>query len=162
MSELNNTNPSEIMDCIATDAIDKNLISDSFSEINKGKLFLVAQAKNEMLRIIKLTKFLDTIEDKFIETSTLLMNEYPDNLEIVQSTMDTIMKCINRSNDLITTIVKDEKLNSFVFSSTDDDTYVDYSDVSPESRDKVRQYASEMVKKLSALEENIGGAVKND
>lgn len=144
-----------IMSVIATGAIDKSILNDAFTENNQAKMFLVAQAKNEMRRIVKLTNFLDTVEDRFIDTATTLMNEYPDNLEVVQSTIDTIMKCINRSNDLITAIVKDDKLNSFVFQNNDAEIFEDYKDVTPQSKDKIRTFASNMIDRLTQLEDEI-------
>ena len=144
-----------IMSVIATGAIDKSILNDAFTENNQAKMFLVAQAKNEMRRIVKLTNFLDTVEDRFIDTATTLMNEYPDNLEVVQSTIDTIMKCINRSNDLITAIVKDDKLNSFVFQNNDAEIFEDYKDVTPQSKDKIRTFASNMIDRLTQLEDEM-------
>lgn len=129
-------------------------MSDSFESNNHAKMFLVAQAKNEMQRIVRLTKFLDVVEEKFVDTSTLLMSEYPDNLEIVQDTLDTIMKCINRSNDLIMAIVKDEKLNSFVFNKANSNDYMyEYKDISLDSKNKIREFASKMIDRLSSLDD---------
>ncbi len=154
MSDMENKYTT-IMSVIATGAIDKSILNDAFTENNQAKMFLVAQAKNEMRRIVKLTNFLDTVEDRFIDTANTLMTEYPDNLEIVQSTIDTIMKCINRSNDLITAIVKDDKLNSFVFQNNDAEIFEDYKDVTPQSKDKIRTFASNMIDRLTQLEEEI-------
>lgn len=154
MSDTPNTY-SSVMNIIATGSIDKSILNDAVTENNQAKMFLVAQAKNEMRRIVKLTNFLDTVEDKFIDTATTLLQEYPDNLEIVQSTIDTIMKCINRSNDLITAIVKDDKLNSFVFQNNNPEVFEEYKDITPESKDKIRTFASTMIDRLSRIEEQM-------
>lgn len=154
MSDTPNTY-SSVMNIIATGSIDKSILNDAETENNQAKMFLVAQAKNEMRRIVKLTNFLDTVEDKFIDTATTLLQEYPDNLEIVQSTIDTIMKCINRSNDLITAIVKDDKLNSFVFQNNNPEVFEEYKDITPESKDKIRTFASTMIDRLSRIEEQM-------
>lgn len=150
-----------IMSVIASGAMDKSILNDAFTETNQAKMFLVAQAKNEMRRIVKLTTFLDSVEDRFMETANLLMQEYPDNLEIVQSTIETLMKCINRSNDLITAIVKDDKLNSFVFQNNDVEIFEDYKDITPESKDKIRTFASTMIDRLSQLEEQMNSTGEN-
>ena len=134
-------------------------MSDSFESNNQAKMFLVAQAKNEMQRIVRLTKFLDIVEEKFVDTSTLLMSEYPDNLELVQDILDTIMKCINRSNDLIMAIVKDEKLNSFVFNKANSNDFMyEYKDISLDSKNKIREFASKMIDRLSSLEDEDSGS----
>lgn len=158
-----------LMASIANNAIsrvsaDNNTIdlSDSSESNNQAKMFLVAQAKNEMQRIIRLVDFLDTVEQKFMDTSTLLMNEYPDNLVIVQNVLETIMKCINRSNDLIMNIVRDDKLNSFMFNKSSDDLLYEYKDVSLESKNKIREFASKMIDRLSSLEDDDNTIIESD
>lgn len=152
-----------LMKSIANKAIDNlNLndepsirITDSLESNNQAKMFLVAQAKSEMQRVVRLTQFLDKVEAKFMDTSTMLMNEYPDNLSIVHDTLDTIMKCINRSNDLIMAIVRDEKLNSFVFNKVNSDDYIcEYKDISLDSKNKIREFASKMITRLSELDDD--------
>ena len=139
------------------DLISKNQTSTALGQssdsVNQFKLFLVAQAKNELRRVVKLTNYLDKVEDKFIETSALLMSEYPDNLSIISDVMKSLTACINRSNELITQVVSDDKLNSYMFTkdimSTDGD-----SSISLESRKKIRSMASRI---LSQLEDNDSG-----
>lgn len=150
-TDLNPSTFTNLMHAIANSNVSRELISDSFTETNQARMFLVAQAKNEMQRIVRLSTFLDTVEAKFADTATTLMNEYPDNLDIVQNTLDTLMKCINRSNELIMAIMKDEKLNSFVFQSDDTDIAVEYKDITAESRENVRAFAQNMLNRFSKI-----------
>ena len=122
----------------------------SNSAVNQFKIFLVAQAKNELRRIVKLTQYLDKVEDQFIDVTTDLISEYPDNMTIVSETMKALTACINRSNELISQVVSNEKLNSFVFDNSSSET--NNSGLSLESRNKVRELATSMLKKLE--EEN--------
>lgn len=160
MSE--NQDYTKVMSAVADSTLTKDSFSDAFTSNNQAKMFLVAQAKNEMQRIIKLTKFLDVVEEKFMDTAQLLMNEYPDNLAIVQDTLDTIMKCLNRSNDLIMAIVKDDKLNSFVFKDDAADIVYEYKDITPASKETIRAFASNMLDRLHKLNSFEAGDSTDD
>lgn len=118
--------------------------------VNQFKIFLVAQAKNELRRIVKLTQYLDVVEDQFISVTTDLISEYPDNMTIVSETMKALTACINRSNELISQVVSNEKLNSFVFDTGSSE--INSSGLSLESRNKVRELATSLLKRLE--EEN--------
>lgn len=140
------------MDLISKNKVKSAALGQSSDSVNQFKLFLVAQAKNELRRIVKLTNYLDTVENRFIETSTMLMSEYPDNLSIISEVMKSLTSCINRSNELITQVVSDEKLNSYVFTS--DIAAIDESSgISLESRNKIRAMASRI---LSQIDEDSG------
>lgn len=144
-------------DMVAMESISKNDIKisnfgTSNEAVNQFKLFLVAQAKNELRRIVKLTQYLDRVEDQFISVTTDLIYEYPDNMTIVSETMKALTACINRSNELISQVVSNEKLNSFVFDRNTAET--NSSGLNLESRNKVREIAMSILRDLEK-EENI-------
>ena len=122
---------------------------------NQISMFLVAQAKNELYRIIKLTSFLEEVEARYIDTATELMQQYPDNLTLVQNVLETIEKSINRSNELLTQVLKDEKLNTYVFNfnSANKETTV-YKNLDKASRDQLRNFASGMIERLNQATQN--------
>ena len=131
------------MDLISRNNISSADLGTSNDSVNQIKIFLVAQAKNELRRIVKLTKYLDVVEDQFISVTTDLISEYPDNMTIVSETMKALTACINRSNELIAQVVSNEKLNSFVFNSSSvGDTS---SGLNLESRNKVRELALKLL-----------------
>lgn len=120
---------------------------------NQISMFLVSQAKNELYRIIKLTSFLETVEAKYIDTATELMQQFPDNLSLVQNVLETIEKSITRSNELLTQVLKDEKLNTYVFNfhaSDSEDTNA-YKNLSKASRDDIRNFANSMLDQLNKV-----------
>lgn len=151
-----NINP----DFNAMDLISKNNIKSidfgtSNEAVNQFKVFLVAQAKNELRRIVKLTQYLDKVEDQFISVTTDLISEYPDNMTIVSETMKALTACINRSNELISQVVSNEKLNSFVFDTHNSE--INNSGLSLESRNKVRDLAVKLLSNLESDNYNIDG-----
>lgn len=124
--------------------------------VNKAKIFLVAQACNELNRVIKLTNFLDTLEEKFIDAVTEKIEESPHNLQLLTYAMETITESLNRSNQLITQILKDEKLSSVIINTTNIITPDGSSAtvMSMDSRDTVRNWASSMLAQLRNVEDN--------
>lgn len=147
-------------DIAAMAAISKNDIKisnfgTSNEAVNQFKVFLVAQAKNELRRIVKLTQYLDKVEDQFITVTTDLISEYPDNMTIVSETMKALTACINRSNELISQVVSNEKLNSFVFDTHNSE--INNSGLSLESRNKVRDLAVKLLSNLESDNYNIDG-----
>ena len=124
---------------------------------NQISMFLVAQAKNELYRIIKLTSFLEEVEARYIDTATELMQQYPDNLTLVQNVLETIEKSINRSNELLTQVLKDDKLNTYVFNfhSANNAENTVYKNLDKASRDSLRSFASGMLERLNQVTQPI-------
>ena len=112
------TNSALLMKKLAEDAPLDGIDLDGDKLVNKAKLFIIAQACNELNRVIKLTNFLDTLEEKFIDAVTFKIEESPHNLQLLTYAMETITESLNRSNQLITQILKDEKLSSVIINTT--------------------------------------------
>lgn len=137
MSLAKNTQPKDMINAEAS----KNQIS----------MFLVAQARNELYRIIKLTSFLDTVEAKYMDVATELMQQYPDNLSLVQNVMETINKSLARSNELLTQVLRDDKLNSYsmdISIHNEEGEKTDISNLSSASRADIMNFAKGMLAKL--------------
>lgn len=147
MSDSNN------LALIADNDITELNLHTSDETVNQLKLFLVAQAKNELSRIVKLTTYLDTIESQFISTSEQLIAEYPDNLSIISETMKTLMACINRSNELIAQVISDDKLNSFAFANKKVASE-EIQELDSESRNKIRAMAAKLLTELNTATED--------
>lgn len=130
---------------------------------NQISMFLVAQAKNELYRIIKLTSFLEEVEARYIDTATELMQQYPDNLTLVQNVLETIEKSINRSNELLTQVLKDDKLNTYVFNfhSKNDNESAVYKNLDKASRDDLRAFATQMLNRLNTVNTQTEEEVQN-
>ena len=125
--------------------------------INKAKLFLIAQACNELNRVIKMTEFLDKLENKFIDTINDRLDENPNNLTLITGAMEVVTNSLNKSNALITQILKDDKLSSIIINNTNIITPDGDSKnlIDANSRDAIRNYASAFLAQLQHLDESV-------
>lgn len=158
------SNSSLLMKKLAEDAPLDGVDIDGDKLINKAKLFLVAQACNELHRVIKLTNFLDTLEEKFIDAVSEKVEESPHNLQLLTYAMETITESLNRSNQLITQILKDEKLSSVIINTTNIITPDGSSAtvMSMDSRDTVRNWASSMLAQLRNVDDSNSKKVDDE
>ena len=149
-------NSALLMKKLAEDAPLDGINIDSDKLISKAKLFIVAQACNELNRVIKMTNFLDTLEEKFMDTVNSKLEENPQNLQLITYAMETITESLNRSNNLITQILKDEKLASVIINTTNIITPDGSSAtvMSMDSRDTVRNWASAALAQLKGFDNN--------
>ena len=157
------SNGAILMKKIAEDSSLEGMEVNGEKLLNKTKLFLIAQACNELNRVIKLTNLLDTLENKFIETVTTKLEDNPNNLSLITSTMEVITESLNRSNALITQVLKDEKLSSVIINTTNIITPSgdSRSVMTADSRDAVRNWASSFLAQLNHIEESeLGGSEK--
>lgn len=117
MSEDNKLTPKEntnieLMSVLAEDkqtleeveALTSNKVQDQL------KVFLIAQARNELTRVVKLTKFLDRLENSFIDeinsslaTNDLTLKQYGEIIEVITT-------LLTRSNEIISKVLKDDSL----------------------------------------------------
>ena len=132
--------------------------------IDRTKLFLVTQACNELNRVIRMTEFLDKLENKFMEVVNDKLEQSPENLQLITYAMETITESLNRSNQIITQVIKDEKLSSIIINTTNvitaDGNSSTIMDIN--SRDTVRNMASSLLAELSRAVESNGDIVDVD
>lgn len=157
------SNSALLMKKLAEDAPLDGMDVDGDKLVNRAKIFLVAQACNELNRVIKLTNFLDTLEEKFIDAVTEKIEESPHNLQLLTYAMETITESLNRSNQLITQILKDDKLSSIIINTTNIITPDGSSAtvMSMDSRDTVRNWASSMLAQLRNVDGNTTSDISN-
>lgn len=149
-------NSSLLMKKLADNAPLDGIDADGDKLLNRTKLFLVAQAHNELTRVIKMTNLLDKIEAKFIDAIEDKIEQTPDNLQLLTYAMETISNSLTRSNQIITQVLKDEKLAAIVLNTTNIITPDGNSAtiLSMDSRDAVRNWASSTFDMLKNLESN--------
>lgn len=128
---------------------------------NQFKLFLAAQARNELQRILRLTEFLDSIEQKFMATVNKKLVEQPDNINLLMSSMDIISQSLKRSQELVYNVLKDDSLQTLVVNTVNlipgsDNTSI----MTRKSRDAIRSVASKLISDLQS-EDIIEVEVKN-
>lgn len=155
------SNSAVLMKRLAEDSSLDGLNVDGDKLVNKAKLFVIAQACKELNRVVKMTDFLDTLEERFIDTVNTKLEESPHNLQLITYAMETITESLNRSNQLITQILKDEKLSSVIINTTNIITPDGSSAtvMSMDSRDTVRNWASSTLAQLRKVEESGGETV---
>ena len=123
---------------------------------NQAKLFLIAQARNELQRIVKMTQYLDNLEDKFMNVVNQKLIEQPCNLNLIMTAMDITQQSLKRSNDLVNAILKDNSLQTLVLNTVniipgvEDSATIDMS-----SRESIRNVASNLLAKLKSKENEI-------
>lgn len=100
----------QAMKNIASDNVDDNTLEfvDSKLSENQIKMFIIAQAKRELQKIIKFSEMLDVVERRFEERIINNINEVPDYQ--LGNIMSMIMGCIDRSNNMISNVIKDKEL----------------------------------------------------
>lgn len=118
---------------------------------NQFKLFLAAQARNELQRILRLTEFLDSIEQKFMVTVNKKLIEQPDNINLLMSSMDIISQSLKRSQELVYNVLKDDSLQTLVVNTVNlipgsDNTSI----MTRKSRDAIRSVASKLISDLQS------------
>lgn len=121
--------------------------------VDRSKLFLVAQARNSLNRIIKLTEFLEKLEDKFITAVSERLDNEPDNITLISLSMETLSKLLQDANNTVTQIIKDDKIQQVVISNTNIITPDGNSAtiIDADTRDNVRNYAASLLAQLSNL-----------
>lgn len=146
-----------LMETIATNGqtLDDIRALTSSKVTDQLKVFLVAQARNELMRVVKLTEFLDKLEASFMnKVDDAVMN---DELSLKQfsEVISTITSLLGRSNEIITKVLKDDSLttilNTTIYatdSSTSQTTVVSQLQ-DPQSRERVRTVIQTIINKAN-------------
>lgn len=131
--------------------------------ITQIKAFMVSQAKNELLRVIKLTDTLNSLEDTYMDRA--LDDAMNMDMQSLAMTMEVISRSLTRSLDLISKVTNDKNLSilidqsmNLIDNSTTNNNTMNVLD-SKESRDKIRNIASQL---LSAVKSSSGSEVSED
>lgn len=138
---------------------DENVPIDINGEklVDKTKMFLVAQARNSLNRIIKLTTFMEKLEDSFINAVSTRLDSEPENIAMISMAMETISECLKDANETVTQVIKDERLQNIIINTTNIITPDGQcaTIIDADSRDEVRNVAESLINMLSnvSLEE---------
>ena len=128
--------------------------------VEKTKMFLVAQARNSLNRIIKLTAYMEKLEDSFIDAVSNRLESEPENIAMISMAMEIITKCMQEANETVSQVVKDDRLKNIIINTTsiitpggEVATIID-----ADSRDEVRNVAASLIEMLS----NVSMEVEED
>lgn len=111
LSDPKNLDPLDVMKEISkgnTDRKDISIFVDSKLSENQMKMFVIAQAKRELQKVIKFSEMLDKVQNRFEERIVNNLVAVPDYE--LPKIMTMLMDCIDRSNNLIGSIIKDKDL----------------------------------------------------
>lgn len=132
MNELSTTNNMTNLDMMTQIARNKQSLEDiknltSSKVTDQLKVFLISQARNELSRVVKLTKFLDRLENEYMNKVENAMESGSMTLRQYSDTIGLITDLLSRSNDIIYKVLRDDSLmtilNTTIY-STDGSTQV--------------------------------------
>lgn len=86
----------------------KNLTSSKVTD--QLKVFLISQARNELSRVVKLTKFLDKLESNYMEKVDQAMENNELTLKQYSDVIELITGLLSRSNEIIYKVLRDDSL----------------------------------------------------
>lgn len=160
LSEVSKSNLS-MMTTIASNnqTIDDIKMLTSSKVTDQLKVFLVSQARNELLRIIKLTKFLDKLESSFMNKTELAIVEDELTLKQYGEVISVITSLLNRSNDIVSKVLNDDSLmtilNTTVYSDTSGSELKSTSVISSlkdaQSRARVREVLKQVIVRVDEV-----------
>lgn len=116
------------------------------------KVFLIAQARNELSRVVKLTKFLDKLESQFMSKVDEAILD--DNLTLQQYSdiINVITGLLGRSNAIISKVLNDDSLmtilNTTIYTTGESSTTSVVSMLKDQSsRERVRAVIQTIINK---------------
>lgn len=157
--EDNNINGSrDVLELISYNHIDDSIIAeltDNDATKNQIRLFLLAQAKRELMRTVRLMNFLNKVEDAYEQKVDAAMDNM--TLSQYQNVIETISLCLSRSNDIIQKVMKDDTLANILIFNQDNSNNVTNNTTniglqSAESRSKVLKVVDSIINKISDVE----------
>lgn len=122
---------------------------------NDLRLFLIAQAKKELCRIVSLTQTLDSIEKRYQDAAMAYLSDHSeDTVNIAPMMIQTISKCLERSYDILKQVTKDDKLFNVLFIDNSKTITANLPESlgKASSRAKVRDSVSEILRMLDTDE----------
>lgn len=129
------------------------------------KIFLVAQAQRELKTIVRLTETLDKLQNEYENViDDMLTDMNTEQLSIIlPQAIDTISKCLQRSNDIISKVIGNDKIMNFQILSADNNSSINIGNTQnnsnicdlndPQSRKKVRDTVNEILKYVQDMQE---------
>lgn len=104
-----------------------------------------------MQRILRLTQFLDSIEEKFMKSVNKQLIEQPDNINLIMTAMDITTQSLKRSNELVASVLKDDSLQTLVVNTVNLAPGVEQSSIlTRDCRDAIRSAATSLIKQLQS------------
>lgn len=144
--------PLNVDDVLANKIISQDVVDNTRDQL---KIFLVAQARRELTRVIKLTETLDKIQDKYQDSilEFIADNDNTSAVKYLPMMIETITKCLENSYNIINRVVGNEKImtfqvvqNNIEVGSVQSTVLGNLEDAT--SREKVRKAVAEIIASL--------------
>lgn len=162
LSESLIDNNEEMMEKIAKNEQSFNEIRELTSDkvTDQFKVFLIARARNELGRIVKLTSYLDRIESNYMNKVDEAMTNDELTLRQYEGVINTITGLLARSSEIIAKVLNDDKLttilNTTIYTSDKKDPSSIVSKVSdPRSREKIRNIINQVIVTIDDMSGDI-------
>ena len=161
--QTNNQSGMSLMTRLSTDTYSdadvKLLTSDKTHD--QLSVFLLAQAKNELERVVRLTKLLDKLEDSFIQEVEGRIQNQDMTLKMYSELMATIVQILDHSNEIISRVIKDDKLSMIISTTISADNKPETREASiisqlkdPQSRERVRTIVEQVIARATQYVES--------
>lgn len=131
------------------------LAVDSDSQVEKTKMFYVMYARHTLNRIIKLTTFLEKLEDKFITAVDDIIDKQPESISLISTAMETISELLKDCNAVVKDVLKDDRLNNVVINNTQiiNPNGTAATIIDAKSRDEIRNLAANLLSQLEKVKD---------
>lgn len=165
MNDMQITNPTDdenkrLMQLLSTSGHTSDDITNLASNNTNDQLkaFLIAEAKNEMQRVVRLSETLDTLETAFLTTINERVSDGSITLRSYAALLDITSTLLQRSNEIISSVLKDDSLSMVLTTSLDTKdatpTVTNASIVAtlktPQSRERVRNVINQILLRTQA------------
>lgn len=101
---------------------------------NQFKLFIIAQCKRELYKILEYSKILDKLEERFKQVYIDRLDELSDGT--IVSLMQLMLDKIDRGNELINSVIKDKDITNVLIINQQNNSVNNISDL---TKDKLLQ-----------------------
>lgn len=125
------------MEQIATSTLySQNLLNYTDPKVseNQFKLFIIAQCKRELYKILEYSKMLDKLEERFKQIYIDRLEELPDSM--IVGLMNVVVEKIDRGNELINSVIKDKDITNVLIINQQNNQLNNISDL---TKDKLLQ-----------------------
>lgn len=124
------------------------------------KVFLVSQAKAELRRVLKLTLWLDKVEDNYMKKIEDAMGTDDISLKEYESVLNTIATLLTRSNDIISKVLNDDSLMTILNTTIYTDNVITHSTIinqlnDPYSRERIRNVLNQVIVKADNYTDSL-------
>ena len=143
-----------LMDRLSSDTYSEDDVKllTSDKQYDQLKVFLIAQAKNELERVVRLTKLLDNLESSFIDEINTHIANQDLTLRMYSELMATIVQILDHSNEVVSRVLNDDKLSMIISTTISADNKPESREASiisqlkdPQSRERVRTIVEQVI-----------------